>query len=170
MMAVSCTYSPDFGVKITVGLPKYVGREAGFELCDAIDALVRERLEGREEGRRLFRASETECLRVEPEGESGGLPRPARPEPEDLVEPDGRQAHSAGQAPSAEWPSAGVVTVNEIVAFWNIGKSSFRQRVRDGVFSRAVDCPDRAPNAPKVWDAAVVGAELARAGYVRRGF
>lgn len=161
MMAVSCTYSPDFGVKITVGLPKHVGREAGFEICDAIDALVRERLEGREEGRRLLRASETERA-------CEGLP--SRPEPEGFAEPDGRQAHSAGQAPSAGWPSAGVVTVNEIVAFWNIGKSSFRQRVRDGVFSGAVDCPDRAPNAPKVWDAAVVGAELAKAGYVRRGF
>lgn len=51
-MAVSFTYSPGFGVKITVGLPRHVGREAGFELCDAIEALVRERLEGAEvEGR-----------------------------------------------------------------------------------------------------------------------
>ena len=39
-MTVSCTYSPGFGVKITVGLPRHVGREAGFELCDAIDALI----------------------------------------------------------------------------------------------------------------------------------
>lgn len=162
-MGVSFTYSPDFGVKITVGLPKHVGREAGFEICDAIDALVRERLEGKEEGRRLLCASE-------PERACEGLPRPARPEPERLTEPDERQAHEAEGARPAEWPSVGVVTASEIVAFWNIGKSSFRQRVRDGVFSGAVSCPDRAPNAPKVWDAAEIGRELAANGYVRRGF
>lgn len=67
------------------------------------------------------------------------------------------------------WPESGFVTVNDIVGYWNIGTSSFRNRVRSGVFSRAVDCPDRSPNAPKVWDAAVIGRELAANGYVRRG-
>ncbi|WP_352401591.1 hypothetical protein [Synergistes jonesii] len=151
-MGVSFTYSPDFGVKITVGLPKHVGREAGFEICDAIDALVREQLEGKEERRRATRAS---C----PEPTEEALPAVAEPEAEENAEPR-----------PAEWPSVGVVTASEIVAFWNIGKSSFRQRVRDGVFSGAISCPDRAPNAPKVWDAATVGRELAAAGYVRRGF
>lgn len=67
------------------------------------------------------------------------------------------------------WPESGFVTVNDIVGYWNIGTSSFRNRVRSGVFSHAVDCPDRSPNAPKVWDAAVIGRELAANGYVRRG-
>ena len=67
------------------------------------------------------------------------------------------------------WPESGFVTVNDIVGYWNIGTSSFRNRVRSGVFSRAVECPDRSPNAPKVWDAAVIGRELAANGYVRRG-
>ena len=67
------------------------------------------------------------------------------------------------------WPESGFVTVNDIVGNWNIGTSSFRNRVRSGVFSHAVDCPDRSPNAPKVWDAAVIGRELAANGYVRRG-
>lgn len=67
------------------------------------------------------------------------------------------------------WPESGFVTVNDIVGYWNIGTSSFRNRVRSGVFSRAVECPDRSPNAPKVWDAAVIGHELAANGYVRRG-
>lgn len=54
--------------------------------------------------------------------------------------------------------------------FWSIGRSSFLNRVREGIFSPALVFEDRAPNAPKLWDAAVVGAELVKAGYVRRGF
>lgn len=77
---------------------------------------------------------------------------------------------SEASASSLEaWPESGFVTVNDIVGYWNIGTSSFRNRVRSGVFSRAVECPDRSPNAPKVWDAAVIGRELAANGYVRRG-
>ena len=77
---------------------------------------------------------------------------------------------SEASASSLEaWPESGFVTVNDIVGYWNIGTSSFRNRVRSGVFSRAVECPDRSPNAPKVWDAAVIGRELTANGYVRRG-
>lgn len=145
-------YDSAEGCEIVIKLPQDVGRRLAVDVCDAVE-----------------RAAFT-VLASEPERACEGLPCPARPEPERLTEPDGSQAHEAEGARPAEWPSVGVVTASEIVAFWNIGKSSFRQRVRDGVFSGAASCPDRAPNAPKVWDAAEIGRELAANGYVRRGF
>lgn len=69
-----------------------------------------------------------------------------------------------------DWPDRGGVSVRDIVHFWSIGRSSFLNRVREGIFSPALELEDRAPNAPKLWDAAVVGPELVKAGYVRRGF
>ena len=156
-MSVSCTYSPSFGVKITVGLPRHIGREAGFEICDAIDALIRERLKEST----ITPVTDSAGSYVQHEQEAP-VPAPAPIHPSPLPVDAGAEA-------LAEWPSIGKVTVGQIVAYWNIGGSSFRNRVRDGVFSIAVDCPDRAVNAPKVWDAATIGRELAASGYVRRG-
>lgn len=77
---------------------------------------------------------------------------------------------AGGEAPCVrEWPTTGFVTAAEIVSWWNLGQSSFRNRVRSGEFSAPADLPDRPENAAKVWDAAVIGRELEAAGYVRRG-
>ena len=148
-MSVSYTYSADFGGRITVGLPRHVDRRVGLDICDAVESVVKELLEG---------------LSAVDNRPSVHVPIPASDKETETAEKEDADSSLA------EWPSVGMVTVSDIVKFWNIGRSSFRNRVREGIFSKAVDCPDRAFNAPKVWDAAVVGAELAKAGYVRRGF
>lgn len=68
-----------------------------------------------------------------------------------------------------DWPESGFVTADEICRYWNLGKSTFRNRVREGVLSPAAEC-GRADNAPKVWSAAVIGSDLLKAGFVRRAF
>lgn len=67
-----------------------------------------------------------------------------------------------------DWPTQGYVTINEIVNYWTIGRSSFLDRVRKGIFSKSIQLKNRAHNAPKVWEAAVIGKELSTNGYVRR--
>ena len=65
------------------------------------------------------------------------------------------------------WPSDGYVTIKDIVSYWNIGRSSFLERVRKGVFSKAAH-NNRPANAPKVWEASAIGRDLYNNGYVRR--
>ena len=67
-----------------------------------------------------------------------------------------------------DWPTQGYVTINEIINYWTIGRSSFLDRVRKGIFSKATILENRPHNAPKVWDASIIGKELSANGYVRR--
>ena len=67
-----------------------------------------------------------------------------------------------------DWPTQGYVTINEIINYWTIDRSSFLDRVRKGIFSKAMILENRPHNAPKVWDASIIGKELSANGYVRR--
>lgn len=147
-MGVSFTYSPDFGVKITVGLPKHVGREAGFEICDAIDDLVRERLEGKEEGRRLLRTPEAERA-------CEGLPRPARSEPE--------PAQTALEY--VPFPTEGTVTMKEITAAWKISQATYYRHL--DIYPNPLKPEGLAKNATARFDAAAV-ARAFECGHVER--
>lgn len=160
IIAQLTTKNLHFGPKIFIGFPKDFDDYEAMDIAREINMFLAERLGGGERGAEGLRRKEPEGFSqvVKPLAHVGVLAPDSVAEKEDAV------------SSLAEWPSVGMVTVSDIVKFWNIGRSSFRNRVREGIFSKAVDCPDRAFNAPKVWDAAVVGAELAKAGYVRRGF
>ena len=178
-----------FGPKIHIAFPRNFSNRLVMDIMDEINDFLAERLGGGEAGQIQERAGAHCTACSEPHGghdsrqevKENTLHRPA---PVMLHEKAAmkRAAHDirfassddgGGSVASASslkaWPESGFVTVNDIVGYWNIGTSSFRNRVRSGVFSRAVECPDRSPNAPKVWDAAVIGRELAANGYVRRG-
>ncbi|KEJ93352.1 hypothetical protein [Synergistes jonesii] len=147
-MGVSFTYSPDFGVKITVGLPKHVGREAGFEICDAIDALVREQLERKEEGRRAAMAS-----RPEPTEEA--LPCPAGTEP--------KPAQTALEY--VPFPIEGTVTMKEITAAWKISQATYYRHL--DIYPNPLKPEGLAKNATARFDAAAV-ARAFECGHVER--
>ena len=177
-----------FGPKIHIAFPRNFSNRLVMDIMDEINDFLAERLGGGEAGQIQERAGAHCTACSEPHGghDSQAGMKSSPMHKRGLVElRDGvmrRAAHEArfaagdddGDAGASAssldaWPESGFVTVNDIVGYWNIGTSSFRNRVRSGVFSRAVDCPDRSPNAPKVWDAAVIGRELAANGYVRRG-
>lgn len=177
-----------FGPKIHIAFPRDFSNRLVMDITDEINDFLAERLGGGEAGQIQERAGAHCTACSEPHGghdsrqevKENTLHRPApvmlhEEAAMKRAEHDIRFASSddGGSEASASsldaWPESGFVTVNDIVGYWNIGTSSFRNRVRSGVFSRAVECPDRSPNAPKVWDAAVIGRELAANGYVRRG-
>ncbi|MCQ4763472.1 hypothetical protein [Cloacibacillus evryensis] len=178
-MAVSCTYSPGFGVKITVGLPRHVGREAGFELCDAIDALIRERLDGGVVKGGRGATNEVTGPRVKPGATEGAPAAEAAPLDGPATEADAEQkrpfmsseafAAYAKEESLRRWPHEGTVDLSQIVAFWTIGKSSFRQRVSSGEFVPALEMKGRSKASPKLWGADAIGKQLADAGFFMRG-
>lgn len=182
-----------FGPKIHIAFPRDFSNRLVMDITDEINDFLAERLGGGEIPHTSERAEAHKAVCGELHGGHGvnagdselkilrmtGKKRGLVAIRDDVVvngsthesrfasDDDGGSEASASSLDA--WPESGFVTVNDIVGYWNIGTSSFRNRVRSGVFSRAVECPDRSPNAPKVWDAAVIGRELAANGYVRRG-
>lgn len=134
-------YDSAAGGEIRITLPQGVDRRRAVDICDAVEAAVAAAL--------LEKASQVR------HGAEAAKEQPA--------------AEESRSEKVREWPSCGTVSVREIVDFWNIGRSSFRARVRSGEFAPALECPGRAPNAPKVWDALTIGRDLAACGYTRRG-
>ena len=144
-MGASFTYNPSFGVKITVGLPRHVGRDVGFEICDAIDALIEERWgQGQ---RSSIRPSETASY--------------PSIEPETTKSPAERTALKGGAMPEMRfvpWPESGPVTLNMVVKAWDIGKSTFRKQVIEG----------RSGSDENVWAAEKITSQLKALGIIRR--
>lgn len=154
-MAVSCTYSPGFGVKITVGLPRHVGREAGFELCDAIDALIRERLDENAVQGQLSPSSSGSSLKREI-GEKRSEPSFER------------EVESSEVARYVSWPRSGKVSLKMIAAAWNIGSSTFRMRVSEGKVSLPEVIEGRTDKMAKLWDVEKITPQLLKLGITRR--
>ena len=152
-MAVSCTYSPGFGVKITVGLPRHVGREAGFELCDAIDALIRERLDGGVVKGGRGATNEVTGPRVKPGATEGAPAAEAAPL-------DGPAAETDVE-PKRQYMSS--------EAFAAYAKEESLKRVSSGEFVPALEMKGRSKASPKLWGADAIGKQLADAGFFMRG-
>ena len=148
-MGVSCTYSPSFGVKITVGLPRDVGREAGFEICDEIDALIRARLGG---GRAADRKGDVAPKEVCP---------PAEPPGEESV----AVASEPVTLEYVPFPKEGTVTMKEITAAWRISQATYYRHM--DIYPKPLKLEGLAKNAPSRFDAAKV-AHAFKCGHVER--
>lgn len=194
-MSVSYTYSANFGGKITVGLPKSMPRARGLDICDAVELLVEELmgLGASEAAEAPVKAELKAALPVHPAGKrdpeaaaasAGDLRRAAFEkeqadaavaELEESAAPE-RQlvskeefAEFAKAESLSRWPKDGAVDLSQIVAFWNIGKSSFRARMNAGKFARPLELKGRSKASPRVWPAKIVGEQLAAEGYLMRG-
>lgn len=191
VVAQLTTASKNFSSRIMIGLPRGFDDRAALDLRDEINALLEERFGvGTELSRpvpsagapiapavsvnsveALVRAvserpaaaacfASSEAVSADPVQED----RPQRP----FMSSEAFASYAKEESLKL-WPQDGTVSLEQIVNYWTIGKSSFRVRVSSGEFIPALEMKGRSKASPKLWNASIIGRQLADAGFFRRG-